>query len=934
MPTASASVPNLADPEVHSRTWGWTPALLCVLLGISAQMSFGPTWVDLRPGYLLPLVAVWWARRDGLTVVVPLGLLSLLPDVFLRIGFLSLSFGYSDVTCLMAAGVALAFAAGDGPAHWLPRFGRPAGGRWGWRRWPRVLAAGDRGRHALRAEGIEVVLDTLALPAVALGLYAMDWRKVASVLGHPAARAATPLAMLVALGLSAQLSLSAGMLSFRLGSASASSLVPAACFVAVLCGWVGWPRTIVTVFVVAVLAQAMLSTVGPFSHWALGARASPAPWMLLIQAGAAALLGAVFHSLRAAAPATPAVRQRALLAAALVSLVLLTPALNRGEVVLWGASLWGLAGAAFLGGRLWRGRGAVGVPLALVAVLMAVALSVAPEANARALASGLPTLSGVMVAYALGGWLSAGLNPAAPTMPARTAMAVDLSAVARVVQAIDHAAVMRAFWALLVPAFAFWQLAGLGVLVDFGLRYGDLSGDAFSWGFIGALGLLIAVWPAGFVVLDWMDRQDRLHAISGVSGALLAFAGAAAIAVALGLGLPALLEDAPTAARAGVSGLLLLGVLAIVLWLQALPHVARILLWAAVATLALLGVAGLAWIAASTPRDQRTEVLLQVVASTVVLLVIVAGWVRAVRLRLVLAESRPRALLFGAVPAGRLWARIAAMLGLPASLWTRAALRQPEAWAFLLSRPLIYLGTACLKMTLPGGLAVIAAGHGAFAAGRRLAARTPWRPQDDADPRPPVLYLRSFEDDQFDFRRPAWQLRLRWFDLWSFRRNVDEAMVDEVALYGPVVALGRPGEVTAPFGAPRYRARHDEWQDVVTRTARRARAIVLVAGESPGLRWEFDLLRREGLLERTVLLLHPDRARTASNRRAIGWLTGDEALGQSLEAIGDAYPVAFVYTPSGHRLLTVDQPSAAAYVVALRAHFQQLTPETLASAVE
>ncbi len=159
-------------------------------------------------------------------------------------------------------------------------------------------------------------------------------------------------------------------------------------------------------------------------------------------------------------------------------------------------------------------------------------------------------------------------------------------------------------------------------------------------------------------------------------------------------------------------------------------------------------------------------------------------------------------------------------------------------------------------------------------------------------------------------------------------------MVDEVALYGPVVALGRPGEDVAPYGAPRYAASHSEWQDIVTRTARRARAIVVVAGESPGLAWEFGLLRREGLLDRTVLLLHPDRARAVSNRRAIGWLLGDETLGETLESAGDSYPVALVRTPVGHRLLTVDQPSAAAYVVALRAHFQQVAPELLASVID
>lgn len=115
-------------------------------------------------------------------------------------------------------------------------------------------------------------------------------------------------------------------------------------------------------------------------------------------------------------------------------------------------------------------------------------------------------------------------------------------------------------------------------------------------------------------------------------------------------------------------------------------------------------------------------------------------------------------------------------------------------------------------------------------------------------------------------------------------------MVDEVEAFGPVVALGRPGETNAPFGGKRYYASHEEWQDVVTQTARRAFAIVLASGESPGLRWEFELLRREQLLERTVLLLHPHAARAASNRRALAWLLGDEEHADRLLAAATLTP--------------------------------------------
>jgi hypothetical protein len=418
-----------------------------------------------------------------------------------------------------------------------------------------------------------------------------------------------------------------------------------------------------------------------------------------------------------------------------------------------------------------------------------------------------------------------------------------------------------------------------------------------------------------------------------VTGCILAWLGAALLALGLGAPLAPVLEDAPEWSRAGAAALFAVGALALALGLLCRGPVWRRTAQVLGALFGLAVAAGLVALAlALAEAEEDSSNWLQLMAALVAMVLVAAWWVRAVRLRLVLAEDHPRALLYGALPPGRFWVRIGALLGLPSSMWSRSAFRRPAAWCFLLARPVVYAGAEVLRSSGPLALMVVAAGHGLFVWGKRQAAALPWRPQADADdPRAPVLFLRSFEDDQFDFPRALWQLRLRWFDLWSFRRNVDEAMVDEVAAYGPVVALGRPGETQAPFGAQRHYASHADWQDVVICTARRARAIVLVAGESPGLRWEFDLLRREQLLERTVLLLHPGPSRAASNRRALAWLLGDEAHADRLLASGSGAPVALWHAESGPYLLRVDRPSAAAYVVALRAHFQRVEAVALAS---
>jgi len=97
----------------------------------------------------------------------------------------------------------------------------------------------------------------------------------------------------------------------------------------------------------------------------------------------------------------------------------------------------------------------------------------------------------------------------------------------------------------------------------------------------------------------------------------------------------------------------------------------------------------------------------------------------------------------------------------------------------------------------------------------------------------------------------------RWLELWSFRRNADEMLVDEFAWYGPVIALGQPGEAHAPFSADRRYVDHEAWQAVVEDAAARAHTIVIGAGETPGLVWQYELIARRGYFGKTVYLFPP-----------------------------------------------------------------------------
>ncbi|MFM1814085.1 MAG: hypothetical protein RLZ98_780 [Pseudomonadota bacterium] len=101
------------------------------------------------------------------------------------------------------------------------------------------------------------------------------------------------------------------------------------------------------------------------------------------------------------------------------------------------------------------------------------------------------------------------------------------------------------------------------------------------------------------------------------------------------------------------------------------------------------------------------------------------------------------------------------------------------------------------------------------------------------DKRAPFLYLRSFQVDQ--------------------KLDTDEeALARLLATKGPFLAIGDPHEPLPSLAAARDFLPQEEWQDVVLERMRRAQAILLVAGSTPGLAWEIEQCRK---LERPSKLI-------------------------------------------------------------------------------
>ena len=91
---------------------------------------------------------------------------------------------------------------------------------------------------------------------------------------------------------------------------------------------------------------------------------------------------------------------------------------------------------------------------------------------------------------------------------------------------------------------------------------------------------------------------------------------------------------------------------------------------------------------------------------------------------------------------------------------------------------------------------------------------------------PPVLYLRSFADDTVTGEPQAALL------------TEEEEIAKAFQPFGPMIAIGRPGERLPDLGAARAYFTDETWQAAIHHYMEIANLVVIRAGESEGLLWE------------------------------------------------------------------------------------------------
>jgi len=117
------------------------------------------------------------------------------------------------------------------------------------------------------------------------------------------------------------------------------------------------------------------------------------------------------------------------------------------------------------------------------------------------------------------------------------------------------------------------------------------------------------------------------------------------------------------------------------------------------------------------------------------------------------------------------------------------------------------------------------------------------------DPRPPILLLRSFDDDSATILpKHAWLRSLRQ------KLRLEEAAANELQAFGPFVAVGKPGEKLPQLGASRAYLSDDDWQNQVTDWMKISRFIVFVPGTTKWVAWEVQQALNLGFTGKLIFI--------------------------------------------------------------------------------
>lgn len=247
-------------------------------------------------------------------------------------------------------------------------------------------------------------------------------------------------------------------------------------------------------------------------------------------------------------------------------------------------------------------------------------------------------------------------------------------------------------------------------------------------------------------------------------------------------------------------------------------------------------------------------------------------------------------------------------------------------WGLSISEP--WYGPP-LSQHVSVGLGLVALGAISYRRARRLGAVEAHQLML-RDPRPPVLYLRSFGDD----RLRLWTATLgrpSFIERFSPRRfdAFEEVLARHLARLGPVIAVNPPGTELPPLGAARATLDPADWHSAIVTWMEQSAQIVFVLPPQhagPGLLWELEAVSDRRYWHKTLIVVPPVPAKRLQDRwRSFmaactmpGWFTAPSPAGR---------PVLVMCCPESRwRAVTANHRSEWSYAAALNAAPGHETP--------
>jgi hypothetical protein len=188
-----------------------------------------------------------------------------------------------------------------------------------------------------------------------------------------------------------------------------------------------------------------------------------------------------------------------------------------------------------------------------------------------------------------------------------------------------------------------------------------------------------------------------------------------------------------------------------------------------------------------------------------------------------------------------------------------------------------------------------------------LLARTRKKSADhllEYDPRPPVVFLRSFTDDDR-------KIRMARTGDKPVRIGFEDALSEIFCRIGPFIALGSRKDFIPRLGAARSYRDDSVWQAKAERWMRDASWILYMLGFGESLKWETAQIARYRLFNKALFLFAPDLAltRTGKKRRLRNWNNfvqtfANTELHDALDAIDQSDAIA-LWVGADHHIFVV-----------------------------